>query len=156
MPLPLFLCVWAGLRPSTQPWTTARGFRKNWPRWKFLLELPTVSAAYGHILTLHLSHHPSFLPILNQAPYPSFFHPLTLEEGSKRDCNYNQTRTLCSVSWCPSPSATVPACRRLRRFQAALDWSSPTVKIERTQSHANFLILPSCNRPAVWRSYAGF
>lgn len=66
--------------------------RKNWPRRKFLLEIPTVPAAYGHMPTLHLSHHPSFHPVLNQALYPSYLHPLVLEEGSKHDCNYNQTR----------------------------------------------------------------
>lgn len=67
--------------------------------WRF----PPSQQHMENMLTLHLSHHPSFHPVLNQTPHTSHPHPLTLEEGSKHDCNYNQTHTLCSVTRHYSP-----------------------------------------------------
>lgn len=87
--------------------------REDWPRWKFLLEISTIPAAYGHMLKLHLSHHSH--STLSSIKLPT---PPTLEEGSKHDCNYNQTHTLCSVACCPSLNARVPTRRRLHPFSA--------------------------------------
>lgn len=93
--------------------------REDWPRWKFLLEISTIPAAYGHMLKLHLSHHSHSTLSSIKPPTPAASpHPLTLEDGSKHDCNYNQTHTLCSVACCPSLNARVPPCRRLHPFSA--------------------------------------
>lgn len=85
-PLLSFLCV--GFSPSLHS-TLDYILWANEPRWKVVLEVPTIPAAYGHMPTLHLSHHPSFHLILNQTPSPSYLHSLILEEGSKWDSNSN-------------------------------------------------------------------
>jgi len=62
-PLPLFLCVSVGsLNFGPHPEASERlGSCEN-----FLLEIPRIPAAYGLMLTLHLTCRPSFYIILNQ------------------------------------------------------------------------------------------
>lgn len=110
------LCPRVGLRHSLQPWTTSWGFEETWPRWKFLLVIPAIPAAYGHMLTLHLSHHPSFQPSSIKPRTPPTSTLWLLRRAPKHDCNYNQTHTLCSVARRPSLSSKVPAHRHLHSF----------------------------------------
>lgn len=115
MPLLLFLCVCVSvsailLSLGQHP----EASEEDWPRWKFLLEISTVPAAYGHMLTLHLSHNPLFHPVLNQTPHPSTSTLYLLRA---------QSMTIITIKHAPfavtrrrSLNTKVPAHRRLHPF----------------------------------------
>lgn len=84
----------------------------------------------------------SSLSSIKNPTHPSHLHPLTLEEGSKHDCNYNQTHTLCSVTHRPSLSSRVPPpplhCTQASPFIFWLPQIDPLlqhIKISMTCSH---------------------
>lgn len=151
MPLILFICVCVvGLRHSAQHWTTSWCSGEIWPRWKFLLEIPTIPAAYGHMLTLHLSHHPIFHPILNQTPHTSTLWLLRRAQSMTIITIEHTPFALshATLPWVPKS----PAHRRLYLFSGGPRLIS-FCSIIKTQWHAYIhpcLILPPFSGLAGW------
>lgn len=159
MPLPLFLCVcvsvfFTPLNLGQHPQASGRLGQGENSFWRF-------PPSQQHMDTcLHSTSPiiPHSTPSSIKPPHPSYLHHLTLEEGSKHGCNYNQTHTLCSVTHRPSLSARVPAHRRLHSFSGCPRLIS-SCSILKTQRHAHIhpcLILPPSSGPAEWSRGVGF